>query len=244
MANEPTWKGSKELQEQPTSPKWKFSASGTTVQRVFVGPYQKCLDTRPKIGQTMSDLAGDIFVDDVEVIKGKGKSGTMTVNLATRVPADASSSEPFQPIFEFDWVVIDKRLEQAPIFQEGGSKALNSTDLDKIEEWKSKTKATDRDAAYSACSANAKYFINKLKRGQESYRVFAPVAKKRSKSYTQPNATACGIKQNPQGFPGIPSGYVWVKDSDRVSRTGYRGTWDREESWIGADSVDEDLLRT
>src|SRR5205814_388524 len=110
--------------------------------------------------------------------------------------------------------------------------------LDAIEEWKNTTGASDRGAKYSALSSNAKKFADKVKRGQDSYVVYQPVARQTERLSYRPTAEPCGILQNPPYGLQI-TGYEYLKTADRVTRQGKYFESARE--WSGAEFWDHDI---
>ncbi len=235
------WKGSTGIQEQPGSPHETITASSWTMVRTFRGPYAALQSARPKAGDTMEDISNDLFVDRIELVREAGTSGRMVVYL-NKLSGSVGSGEPAPPPrYEVEWVQIEKPLSAAPYFASGGAAALTDEDRDKIEEWRAATSAADRTTLYNGLSANAKLFVNRLRAGIEAFFVPAPVARITSWSWQKPSTSACGKRQSPPGFSGLPSGYSWLKTADRAVREGASGRWERIEEWTGADFWDPQL---
>lgn len=250
MTHRATWKGSREIQEQPGSPRRVKSAAGIQITRVFRGPYEALVAAEPAIGATLEGTAG-VFVDSVETVPdaaGPLGPGTMTIVASTPDP-DSDGQSPEAPIYEVDWTQLEKPLEQHPRYQSTGDKPLNEQDLVDIENWKNETDRTLRsqgkyrsaDGNEVTLSLNAKDLAFKILRGQSSYIVAAPVVRVTSRTYAKPLTSATGTKGHPPAAAGYPPGYEWVKTADRAMRQGSRGTWERIEEWTGADTWDGDI---
>ena len=217
------------------------TASRQEATLIYTGQFLDLLAKQPKPGQTVANYDNTFVVEKVVVTPEQGKKGTMTVSLVKESPEYANQAAPPLPTYEVEWAQVDRKLEQAPVFQSGGTYALDSDDLDEIDEWRNQSTASTRATKYAALSANAKVFVDKIKRGQESYIIFAPVARKTSYTYQPPSASSAGKRQTPTGFPALPAGFVWLKTADRSTRTGTKGKWERTEEWTGADAWDTDV---
>jgi hypothetical protein len=237
MATKPiaVWRGTKDIKEQPGSPDYTENAAGEKYVRTFRGPYQTLFNTRPRKGGTMIGYAG-FYVDEVNChpdASGKSGPGTLVVTLIN----DSFDSE--SPTVEIEWVEVRQPAEQAPIFAAGGAKQLTDVDLDKIAEWKAADTSVKRTSIYGGMSANAKYFTNKLRRGQDTYVVYAPVHRSTTRSFRAPGSSKCGKKV---GTPtGAPAGYEWLQTADRAVRQGGGGKFERSIEKTGADVVDTDF---
>jgi hypothetical protein len=253
----PLWKGFKDLAERPESPDWDFSGSKKTCTRTFEGPYDKCLDKRPKLGQNMADIPLDYFVSNTKVKRIAGAKGALTITMESYVPETHSieQSEPYQPQYEIEWVEIERKLEQHPRYQTGGAKAFTDEDFASLPKWEDEADPAlkkifkftivnaDNKKETKELSENAKDLATKKLRGQESYIIYSPVARRTSQSRDVPVTSPCGKRQTP-AVPSVPSGYVWLKTADRATRTGRYGKWERIEEWTGADFWDEDIYPT
>ncbi len=91
--------------------------------------------------------------------------------------------------------------------------------------------------AYSALSDNAKALVDRLKRGQDTYVVYAPVARRTTKFSTKAGNTRCGFLSNPPGDAAV-AGYLYLKTADRSTRD---RNWTRSEEWTGADEIDTEI---
>ena len=143
MAKLPTWNGYQGLVEQPGSPKKVTDPTKTALTRIYEGPYAVCLASEPAIGQTFSDLPGDVVVvgSNVERMGGKAR---LTINFET----------PYQTTFETEWVEIDKPLILNPRYWDGstldltpaGLMPLDLTEKAMIELWEKEEDASLKGA--------------------------------------------------------------------------------------------------
>lgn len=239
MANTSIWKGTETMQEDPGSPHLVTSANGRSMTRRFTGKYSDLMSAQPDPGMGMDGVPGDLEVAKVEVIKGKATTGKMIVHLVSQADGFATSPGTPPSIYEIDSGQLEKPLSSHKLYATGGTYALLPADLDAVEEWRNKTSAADRATAFAALSANAKNLATKIQRGQESYLVPAPIARKTSPSWKPANPGATGKTGTPTGFgSALPSGYKWLKVTDRATRTGNSGRWERVEEWQAADDWD------
>ena len=151
--------------------------------------------------------------------------------------------------YEVDWVDVQRSMYEHPIFAEGGASALTNDDKAQIEAWKTMDRpeykaeyryyTIDRETGITEeLSANAKLFAKGILLGVEYFVDKAPVAT-RSDNYVNgpPPAGKAGLKENPPGFPNLPTGYEWIRDSDRALRAGGQSNWSNSTSWLGAKKV-------
>jgi hypothetical protein len=231
--NTPVWKGSREMQEDPESPINGNNKDGATQTRIFNGPYATLASAIPA---RLSNVIGSpltLYVDTTELKKQPGGNGKLTINLSANPFPD-----PGQDVQELEWVEIQKPLLQHPRYQPGGVRALTDTDLDQIEEWKNATTATLRASTYARLTANAADYVDKIKRGEESFVLYAPVVRVTQKTPSMPACGGCGKISTPtEGQPSAE--YVYLKTADRRMRQDRN--WSRVQEWTGAQSIDTDI---
>lgn len=233
----PRWKGVSALTEAPTSPRFDYTETGDTCTRSFGGPYLTLKTNAPKRGQVMNGSPSTYKVSTVSLEKAPGGRGILTVTLST------VAAPPFdEDVPEVEWNEIQKKLELHPRYTTGAH-ALTSSDLDKIEDWRNAASASERDKKYAALSSrpNAQEFINKLRRGQDSYVIYSPVCRITRKTTLKPTNTKCGIIDSPPASVRV-AGYDYLKTADRSSRQ--NNYWTRTQEWTGAESVDPDIYST
>jgi hypothetical protein len=246
------WRGSRALTETPDSPDWDFSGEAVTCTRIFEGPYDVCLASRPQRGVSMTGYTG-LVVDSAKVKKAPGGKGRLTVTAFAKAPSSSVFDMPEEK-FEIDWVEVQRALITNPDF-DGGTHSLTHEDKIAIQQWEdcpdSEVKTdyayyTDNDKREPEgglyLSANAQVYVDKRLKGVDSWVEYMPVCRKTSLTVAQPSESAAGFINDPDGFgSGLPSGFEWLKTADRSSRTGKHGKWERSEEWTGAVEVDHDL---
>ncbi|MDR2981854.1 MAG: hypothetical protein LBV12_06365 [Puniceicoccales bacterium] len=140
---------------------------------------------------------------------------------------------------------LDARLQK--IF---GSKEYVTTNGGLIQLMKSMT-PYERAAVYEYMSVVTwkdfvQGFFEKWDAGIESYRLYAPVARKTTEHLVQPVPERPGKIEKPVGFSKLPKrgngkDFKWIKTTDQFSWTGRYGRGERIEEWTGSDEIDEDL---
>jgi hypothetical protein len=233
------WRGTRDIKESPDSPLFEDTASGGKWTRTFNGTFSALMAARPKRLQVLPGYNG-FYVDDVRVQKDKGTTGRMTIVLTN---APIQSPDQTEAVLEIEWVEVNKKLETHPRYQTDGEKPLDDNDLDIIEEWKNASTAQERSAVYARIAAEggypeAKDFVDKLKRGEDSYNIGAPVVRLTTNHFTKPKTSKCYFREQPPGDAAVP-GYKYLKTADRVFR--HDRAWQRVQEWTGAESIDEDL---
>lgn len=242
-----TWRGSTEIHEAPDSPRRTWTAAGLRVIRVFRGPYAALVAAAPDVGDEMVGTPG-VYVEQGEIVPleaGMTGPGVMTITLANESTEEGED----QPTYECEWSLLEKDLRLHPRYLTGGANALTATDLTQLKKWEGEDDEAKRaafqftkaDNTTGTLSANAQHIAAKILRGQTSYVVPAPVARRTTRTYSVPATSACGQRENPPTATGAPTGYEWMKSSDRRLRQGAHGKWERIEEWTGADKIDADI---
>jgi hypothetical protein len=90
-------------------------------------------------------------------------------------------------------------------------------------------------------SDNAQDYATKRLKGEESYRLYAPVVRQTSESIDPPTTNPCGIVETPPTDAHAPSGYVWQRSAQRLTRTGPHGKYHLQIEWQGAERIDTDI---
>lgn len=239
------------MHEAPSSPVYENTKDGERFTLVYGGPYSALVAGAPARNVNVIGINPAFFVDNVRVEKQTGGRGVMTVVMVTNPDPGLNGD----PVSEIEWIEVQKKLESHPIFREPGADTLhpnaglyplNDADLDAIEEWNNAPTATLRTKAYEAAvdtaakpalSGNAHHLIDRLKRGQDSYVLYSPHARKTTKNATQPNTSYCGYISDPPAEVRAP-GYVYLQTGDRGTRD---RNWTRTIEWTGADFIDNEL---
>jgi len=149
--------------------------------------------------------------------------------------------------YEIDWVDVSKPLKEHREFAEGGAFELTDEDRIQIGFWENEqdpaTKAVfgftpPGGGSSEGLTPNATKYAQGLLLGIEYFTFKAPVARQSETWVNGPPPTStAGIKEDPTGFPNLPTGYEWLKSADRSIRAGGQFRWDRSQEWIGAAKV-------
>jgi hypothetical protein len=151
--------------------------------------------------------------------------------------------------YEIDWVDVGTSMYQHPDFAigKGGPYELTPKDIAAIALWKEEKDPDIKGAyQYSILSAagftttadlspHAKMFARGIELGIESYPLKMPVARK-TETWVDgpPDRAEAGKKETPTSFPNLPSGYEWLRSSDRSLKHGEAKKWNRDMEWLGA----------
>ena len=230
------WKGSSSIQLSPESPELINSKDGLSTVLVYHGTYAALEADQPARLSGVSGYSG--YVDVVNLKRAAGGRGVMTVTL---VPSAWSLTDG-TPTIEVEWVEIQKKLETHPRYQPGGESALDDADLDQLDKWRNAPSSTARASEYATIAASfpeLKNLVDKLRRGQDSYMVFAPVIRRITGNAEAPTTNRCGVITTP---PIEITGYSFLQTADRSARK--NGRWDRNEEWTGAEVWDTDIYGT
>ncbi len=241
----PIWKGTREIKESPDSPEWERTSAGRKCTCTFYGPYETILASQPADGQAISGYPTDLKVDRVIVHKRRGGKGEMVIYLsALESGGGGGSPSTEQPVYEVEWVMIEKSLFYHPRYTFGGAKKLDEEDRRLLSEWiASRGTKEALDLTHFNGAPNESHcvdFATKWSRGVESYWHYAPIGRRTSVSRAKPQLGSCGHKENPPGDVAI-DGYEYVKTADRALKSGRFGRWERIEEWTGEVDIDEDL---
>ena len=255
----PVWRGCKEVTETPESPDWDFPAARTLCTRIFVGPYEKCLSTRPTKGKAMADLDAGLKVERSKVKKQPGGKGILTVWLEKETTAlNVEDSDESEPQYEVDWPRLEKKIESHPRYVSGTGvddfSGLPRAAFDYIAQYFAASDAGERQTVYSAIEDHATWadatkskaleLLEKKLKGQEKYALHYPVVTRTREARDLPSCGTAGKREDPPAASApaaLIDAYAWLKTSDRAVRSGTHGKWKHVESWTGADVVDTDL---
>ena len=227
------WKGSSALQLSPDSPEIKVTKDGTETTLIYTGPTAAVIAAIPPRLASIGTYLG--FVDTVTTKQLPGGRSSMTVVL-TPSPWTLSNDTP---TIEIEWVEIQKKLETHPRYQTGGESELDNADLDQLDRWRNASSSTQRAAEYATIAASypeLKNLVDKLRRGQDSYMVYAPVVRKITSNTSEPTTNQCGLRTTPAA---TITGYEFLQTADRATRK--NGRWERTEEWTGAEVWDSDI---
>jgi hypothetical protein len=242
----PRIRGDTTIRERPDSPDWGFDTQKITCTRTFEGMYADLLAGRPGIGDTMSGYE-NLYVEDVRIKRAVSGKATMTVILEVQIVPVTNPPLPAQPVYEIEWVQLERPIEQNPAFKTlfpdpTGAIQFSAdqiTALNNFNAWENAVDAPTRASTYAALTADFQALAQKKMRGQTTYLLFAPLARITTLAREVTLATACGkVFSAVPDFTELPGGYLWLSTADRSTRTGTYGKWQRVQEWTGADSWD------
>lgn len=240
QAQQPLWRGSKAVVEQPDSPKIHEESGKTVVTRTFKGPYGKCLANLPASGASMTGFDGKV-ITTVDLQRQPGGIGLLTVTL--EVNEDA---EDVEPTYEIEWTQLEKPIESHPMFADIDPD-LDLPMVQKYFEAKNYTERAEIKAYLSTAGDSGQLcllLIDKKERGIESYLVFAPVVKSTYTSKLPAQDSTAGTREDPPTAAKAPTGFQWLRTGDTSRRTGTKGRYERTAEWTGCDEWDEDFYPT
>jgi len=226
------WRGPKTL--QIVDDDWDLSAEKTTVILTYEGPRADCRSRAPALFSTIAGWPG--YITNVKIPPGQTPDGRLIITL------DAI----FNTIYELDWATCFKKLLTMPIFQPGGDQALDDGDLDIINEWTNAATATLRSSVYARVTSafpEAKYYIDKIKLGEEEYPVAYPIARMTTKTPQPPAGVGEGmyVAEAPPVPCNAPAGnWHYYKSADSCLYEGRIYT--RRQEWTGAQKLDADIF--
>jgi hypothetical protein len=238
------WKGSRAVREAPDSPDFDFADGVNSCERIFVGPRDVLLATRPAIGEAMEGIPADYLVERVRIKPGRGgKTGRMMVSLKSDFGGSSTPGlQAGQWVNEVEWAEAELPLIQnARYAAEDGEKYLTDDDLDAIREWERQGRPSLALFEYEESSSwdNAKDYMGKIMRGREVFRAAFPICR-RTRTVRGTVTSGAGYIQDCP-IAEKPDGYLWFKSADRCTKTGRNGKWIQFQEWTGFEDIDTDL---
>jgi hypothetical protein len=246
----PLWLGDASTRLDPKCPILEGDKNGARYTMIYNGVYDTMLANIPPRLSNVPGAPAHYYVDTQRLEKGPGGTGKMTITLIPNPIPDFTFAG--NSVQEVEFIELQKPLKACPVFNpvtadsvhpNAGLYALTSADLIDIELWQEGTNATqakayqytDSTGATITLSANAKEYAQRILAGQDSYNVYAPVARSTTKNTTQPTGSYCGSQADPPMGLGI-DGYVYVQTADRYT---HERTWSETREWTGFDTVDD-----
>lgn len=223
----------------------------------YVGLYDDLFAGCPVLGEEHGDYIGRVNLADIQPLEGT-EWAILVVNVEYQFDQGDSPAEgeKRETAYEVDWMDVQRSFYEHPKFATGGTYALTNTDVAAIKLWEAETKierkdlykyqSTDPSNGYSAeydLTPNARMFARGIELGQEFWVDKMPVATM-IETYVNglPPAGTAGQKEDPPGgFPSLPTGYEWLRSTDRGVRAGGQNKWERTVQWIGSDQVLADV---
>jgi len=239
--------------KRPEFPKIEENENGTVTRIEYIGDTATIAAAKPAVGATWGDYVGQVKSSIIEPTENTGISVLAVTVDNTKDNAEPSTGELKSVSYEIRWVSVERDMLEHPQFAigEGGENALTTGDIYDIEMWKApeNTRALRDEYKYNeggyhvSLSANAKLFCRGIELGQETFDDKAPTAIKISEYVNgPPPETTAGIKEDPAGFPNLPEGFEWRKETADSTRAGGATKWNLTEEWNGAKKVLHDRL--
>lgn len=217
---------------------------------IYQGELSQLLAMQFAVGGSFPSLDGSETVYIVSLdyqTHANGPFAQLTLNASNAIPNIPGGSVQ-GTMYELDFQRIEKELRTHRKFQPGGGFALSEEDLNKIAAWERESESEKRKTLFDALGASAKECAKRLARGQTSYPIWVPVARKSFYTSKRPILSAVGAIDSPPSLCGAPTAtaagknYIYVRTSDKATREQGR-PWRRETEWMGFDEVD-DLIYT
>ncbi len=232
------YKGDVSAQQQPGSGETEL---GGQITLKFKGKDDDSFDTT-----VTAAIPSSHYVVSRRKTPGKGGLAECVVVLKPKTVSpgtgDQGADETLDATFEIEMAQLEKPLLAHPSC---------SGYADVVDKWRNSppeirnadkyVTGREEDGEYETAdlSSSELAVVAKIRKGVESYLVFAPVVTKTSKSAAMPDvAGGCGKR----GAPALkPQGdWDWLKTGDRAGQQS-DGSWQRPEIWTAADEWDQDL---
>lgn len=247
MPKAPVWRGTRDLEQLKVIQ--RYNADKVFVETGWTGPYTTCQAAAPAIGQQIEGIKhNNLRVSEVEIIELDAGAGEIRVKLESpgnTFNQDDSVDVLGDPIYEVEWMELQKPLEAHP---ECGRlkptrKKYNDNGIEsptgKQRTWDDWADLTGDDYDTTGDITLAGYKAYRA-RGVESYLVGQPVARRTTYYLRGVQTSGCYFRQDPPGACGAPlTGYEYLKTADRVTKEGNKRT--RVEEWTGAEDWDNTL---
>lgn len=239
--------------KKPEFPKVENTENGSVTRIEYIGDATTLAAALPSVGGTWGDYSGQVKSVNKEP---KENTNLLEVSITVEQTIDNEEVEPGQLVsisYEIRWVTVERPMLEHPQFSigGGGANALTDGDIYTIELWKApENKKADyevfkckQDGYLITLSDNAKLFARGIQLGQETFEDKAPTAIKISEYVNgPPPETTAGLKEDPAGFPNLPAGFEWRKETADSTRAGGATKWNLTEEWVGAVKVLTDRL--
>jgi hypothetical protein len=238
---------------KPEYPKTENTESAYITRIEYIGPTATVVAGLPAPGGTWGDYPGQVKSATSEPTEDT----TVSVAMITVEQAiDNAETEPgtLSAIsYEIRWLTIERSMFEHPAFiiGGGGEYELSQSDIYDIERWKAPENSKERRDVYeydengyaTTLSTNAKMFARGYELGLETFEDKAPTAIKISEYVNgPPPETDAGIKEDPVGFPNLPTGFEWRKETADSTRAAGATRWNLTEEWLGAKKILFDRL--
>lgn len=176
-------------------------------------------------------------VDSAELTPRRGGLAKLTIRL---VPSTSfgTASAPLRETIEIDMAQIEKPiLTHKKIADDGMAAHLALWRDGDDEARRAANKYLDDAGNEQALTSGEIVWAEKIRKGVESFLVFAPVVTQSGVYDGRPDVSVPGFIDTP---PVTVGDYVFLKTADKVAQNQDR-TWTRVQQWTGADEWDTDI---
>ena len=244
------WRGSTAIHLQPGCPHRARVPEGLKISLVYRGPFTALRAVEPappalfaeidavlKASLDAGDFTGLYLVSVQNQPDGSGVAGPGTLTLEFQ-PIDPGAT------IEIETATLEKPVESNPYYSlitSGIWARFNTWEQEPDPTLKGDLKYTipgSKPPQVETLNGIIAVLAAKKLRGVTSYVEPAPVVRKTSYSRTLVSTGGVGKVSDPGAGP---SGYQWLKTSDRCVWRKSDGRWERSEEWTGAKSWDPDF---
>ncbi|MEO5915335.1 MAG: hypothetical protein ABIS50_13965 [Luteolibacter sp.] len=218
----------------------------------YVGLIADLSAASPPNGTTWGEHPGVVSDQSIKPEEGTDY-GKLTVTVERKFSNDSSGGDngTLQEVTtEIDWLTVQRSLYQHPkfIIGGGGTYELTNEDKNEIERWEAETNVETKSIyQYRGddglpigfpLSTNARMFARGIELGCDPYDDKAPIARVSMTYVNGPGPVGhAGQKETPSGIPNLPTGYEWVRATDRSVKSGGQLKWQRDIEWTGEKKV-------
>jgi hypothetical protein len=235
---------------RPEFPKVEFNEKAVVTRIEYIGTTSTIESSLVEVGEPWGDYPGELKSATIEPTDDPEISVAMVTVEQIIDNEDAGEGTLVGVSYEIRWLTVERSMFEHPSFAIGGNgpNALSEFDIYCIEKWRAPENTRelyeeykiDDDGYELELNSNAKLFARGIQLGLETFEDKAPIAVKIS-DYVKgpPPATDAGLKETgvPPGFPNLPDGFEWRKESADAVRAAGQTRWTLTEEWLGAKKI-------
>ena len=230
--------------------KFKYGLNGRVdYTATYEGQLTALQAIQPTPGNYVSAGGVVLPITDVEIDTAvAGPKCTMSITASNQFGGTGGEMDT---TYERRWQRVDKDIRIHRAFQTSGTYELDDDDLIDVDAWEKETDTTLKkawkynsdDGVEVELNSNSQQLAKRLARGQTTYPIWVPVARKTFAAFSQPNSTALGAIKAPPTQCQAPettangTAYIYVMTTDDATRT-IGHPWRVEQEWMGFDEVD------
>jgi len=234
-----------------------LSVDGDSAKVIKRGRYSSLV--QPNSGELYTYEGVSLRVLSSSKRRDRGGLGTLTITLGDKdkTGGGGGGDDGKNTKYEVDYTLIEKPIEQHPLFRDIFNNPELATFRADIEVWRNlELKYISRkmqcqypiqddpdpfnEDHWHSFSGTYEIYCRKILAGIESYFLQVPVIRKTTVEASPPSSSSAGMRDTPPKTFGI-HGKQWIKTVDRTLSTDRNGRWERQEEWSGFDNLDENL---